>query len=432
MKQRVNIFWFRRDLRLYDNHGLFRVLEKNIAVLPVFVFDKNILSKLQSVYDMRVSFIHEQVLILKKQLEKEGSSVAIYYSTPREAFTELLEKFEVNSVYANKDYEPYALQRDDEIKTLFLDHGIHFYLFKDHVIFEENEILSNTGEPYTVYTPYSRKWLRLFEGTTRELFPSEKKMERLLKIPPLPEPGLNELGFKQRYPDVPPPEIPDDIIQNYELTRNFPAIQGTTRLGIHLRYGTISIRKLVYRAVELSEVFLKELIWREFFISILWHYPRVATRSFRTKYENIRWRNNESEFERWCIGMTGFPMVDAGMRELNETGFMHNRVRMIVAGFLTKHLLIDWRWGEAWFAYKLNDYEQASNNGSWQWAAGSGCDGAPWFRIFNPEIQQRKFDPQNEYVNRWVPELGTSRYPMPLVEHKAARERALRVYKMAF
>ncbi len=431
MKQKVTVFWFRRDLRLHDNHGLYQALRQEFAVLPVFVFDTDILGKLPSKSDARVTFIHNQIQRLKMELEESGSSLRVFFNSPVQAFKELMDEFEIASVFANKDYEPYSRRRDGEIKELLESEGAGFFLYKDQVIFEENEVLNNSGLPYTVFTPYSRKWKAQYSETKIAAAASEQLKTRFLKTSSFSLPSLEKIGFKPYGKEFPSSEIPEDVIRNYEKTRDFPYIRGTTRLGIHLRFGTISIRELTLKAAGWSEVFLNELIWRNFFSTILWQFPHVADQSFRKEYDRIQWRNNEHEFECWCKGETGYPIVDAGMRELNSTGFMHNRVRMITAGFLTKDLLIDWRWGEAYFAEKLHDYELASNNGNWQWAAGTGCDAAPWFRIFNPETQQKKFDPNSEYIKKWIPEYGTSAYPVPLVEHKQARERALKVYKSA-
>lgn len=431
MKQKVTVFWFRRDLRLFDNAGLYHALNSDAPVLPLFIFDTEILDKLNNRDDARVSFIYAEIQKLKKQFEAEGSSLRIFHSNPIEAFQKIMEEYEVQAVYTNKDYEPYAIQRDKKVKRLLDSNGILFHAFKDHVIFEENDVLKDDGTPYTVFTPYSKKWKQKLAKTEIPNFPSEKQLDNLFKTKPFTLPELNELGFKKSGITVPPAEIPEKIIREYAEKRDLPAIDGTTRLGVHLRFGTVSIRQLTQRAKELSEVFLNELIWRNFFIDILWHFPHVTDKSFKPKYDRIEWRNNEAEFDKWCRGETGYPMVDAGMRELNQTGFMHNRVRMVTASFLTKHLLIDWRWGETYFAEKLLDYELASNYGNWQWAAGTGCDAAPYFRIFNPETQLKKFDPDGKYILKWVPEYGTLQYPQPIVEHKFARERALKVYKEA-
>ena len=416
-------------MRLHDNHGLYQAFNQDLPVLPVFIFDTWLLEKLSSPSDSRVIFIYEQIRSLKQKLEKTGSSMRVFHSSPVEAFEILLEEYEITRVYANKDYEPYALQRDLKLRELLLQRGIEFNLFKDQVIFEEDEIINNNQKPYTVFTPYCRKWKDQLKKEPPQYYPSEHLAKGFLQTDAFNMPSCSEMGFHYMDISFPSSEISEEIIRNYELTRNFPAIHGTSKLGVHLRYGTISIRELVIKAVKWSDVFLNELIWREFFFSVLWNFPYVVDKSFKTIYDKISWRNNEVEFKRWCDGETGFPLVDAGMRELIATGFMHNRVRMVAAGFLIRHLLVDWRWGEAWFAEKLLDYELASNNGNWQWAAGTGCDGAPWFRIFNPTIQQKKFDPKLEYIKRWVPEIGTKNYPSPVVGHEFARERALKAYK---
>lgn len=431
MKQKITVFWFRRDLRLSDNTGLYHALKSNLPVLPVFIFDVKILSKLQDKKDARVNFIYNNVLKIKTELENEGSSVQTFFCKPLEAFIQLCKDFSIEKVFTNKDYEPYASERDSTIKDFLNSQGIRFLLFKDHVIFEENEVVKEDGNPYTVFTPYSKKWKSKLEKKLPAENPSEEYLHNLLKTKPFKFPELARLGFEKSTVPFPDEKIPEEIIANYEATRNLPALTGTSRLGIHLRFGTVSIRQLTKAAQNLSEVFLNELIWRNFFIDILWHFPHVVEKAFKPKYDFISWRNNENEFKKWCNGETGFPLVDAGMRELNTTGFMHNRVRMLAASFLTKHLLIDWRWGEAYFAEKLLDFELASNNGNWQWAAGCGCDAAPYFRIFNPETQQKKFDPYNTYVLKWVPEYGTIGYFPPMVDHKFARERALRTYKEA-
>jgi deoxyribodipyrimidine photo-lyase len=429
--EKICVFWFRRDLRLYDNHALFQALKSGYPVLPVFIFDKEILDKLSSKTDARVSFIYAEIQKMKTELERNGSSLKIFHTKPAGAFRDLTNQYQIQSVFANKDYEPYAKERDNEVGELLEKKDIAFNLYKDQVIFEEKEVLKDDGTPYTVFTPYSKKWKQVFNETEIQYFPSEKIQENFIKTKPFSFPQLKELGFEKSSIEISPFEISEEIIRNYAETRDLPAIKGTTRLGVHLRFGTVSIRELTRKAMDWSETFLNELIWRNFFSSILWHFPQVVDKAFKPKYDFIQWRNNEKEFGRWCSGETGYPMVDAGMRELNETGFMHNRVRMVTASFLTKHLLIDWRWGEAYFAEKLLDYELASNNGNWQWAAGTGCDAAPYFRIFNPESQQKKFDHKGEYIRKWIPETGTVKYPQPMVEHKFARERALKVYKVA-
>ena len=431
MIKKIVVFWFRRDLRINDNHGLYRALSGELPVLSLFIFDTQILKKLSAKNDPRVTFIYTEIQKLKALFEERQSSLKIFYGKPVDAFEQLIKDFDVQEVYTNKDYEPYAVNRDKEVQTFLVKNGIELKSYKDQVIFEENEIVKKNGDSFTVFTPYSRNWKKALEKSEVPNFPSGKHLDNLLQVAPLNLPALKDMGFQKNEMDFPPRHISRDIIQNYAEVRDLPSIRGTTRLGIHLRFGTISIRDVVKTALELSEVFLDELIWREFFMSILWQFPEVVDKSFKPKYDYINWRNHESEFKLWCDGETGYPLVDAGMRELNSTGFMHNRVRMITASFLTKHLLIDWRWGEAYFAEKLLDYELSANNGNWQWAAGTGCDAAPYFRIFNPEAQLKKFDAEYKYVNKWIPEFDTRDYPKPVVVHKLARERALNAYKKA-
>lgn len=427
---KLNIFWFRRDLRLNDNHGLFQALNAGLPVLPIFVFDPGILNRLKS-DDPRVGFIYRTISCIKNQLENNGSSLMVFFETPFQTFEKLLSEYVVDSVYSNNDYEPYASSRDTEVKQFLKLRGVKFHTFKDQVIFEKEEVVKDNCAPYTVFTPYSKKWKQCLSDHSLNPFPSEELTRNFFRCNPFNLPAFEKLGFRKSETRIPPPEIDIQKIKDYEKTRDFPVLEGTTRLGIHLRLGTISIRELARIAMQTSEVFLNELIWREFFTSILWFFPYVVSGPFKNQYDFIEWRNNEKEFETWCQGRTGFPLVDAGMRELNETGFMHNRVRMVVASFLVKHLLIDWRWGEAYFAEKLLDFELASNNGNWQWAAGTGCDAAPYFRVFNPESQQQRFDRNKEYILKWVPELNTKDYPPPMVDHRFARERVLSVYKKA-
>lgn len=442
----VTVFWFRRDLRLEDNTGLYHALMSGLPVLPVFILDIEILDKLEERTDRRVSFILAALKELNKKLSSAGTFLRVYHGTPVMAFREILGAYEVKEVYANNDYEPYATARDGLVASLLGSSGIPLHCFRDQVIFEKEEVKKSDGTPYTVFTPYSRAWKKQLTVKDTASFPSENFAGNFLKRedPVIRRQGETRSGLGRKYKDLipspedigfittpavsPVPVIDRDIIRNYHLTRDIPALEGTTRLGVHLRFGTVSIRNLVRTALELSETWLNELIWREFFMSILWNYPYVIDISFKRKYDAIPWRNNENEFEKWCTGMTGYPIVDAGMRELNATGFMHNRVRMITASFLAKHLLTDWRWGEAYFAGKLLDYDLSSNNGNWQWAAGTGCDAAPYFRVFNPAEQTRKFDPDLKYVRRWVPELDTPSYPAPMVDHSAARKRALETY----
>jgi deoxyribodipyrimidine photo-lyase len=429
--QPLALFWFRRDLRITDNTGLFEALKNNKAVLPVFIFDKDILNKLPDTVDRRVEFIHQHITYLVQELNKSGHSFYIGHGKPVEIFKKIINEFKITAVYTNHDYEPYAQARDAAVSALLKKHSIPFYTFKDQVIFEKSEITKSDGSPYTIFTPYSKVWKQRLSKESVTSSPSEQWINHFYAGKEMPVPTLEAIGFKKSGQSYAPPVVNKSIIRQYHETRNLPAIEGTTHLSVHLRFGTISIRSLVKTALELNEQWLNELIWREFFMMILYHYPYVVEGSFKKKYDQIPWRNDEAEFSRWCTGTTGYPIVDAGMRELNETGFMHNRVRMIVASFLTKHLLIDWRWGEAYFANKLLDYELSSNNGNWQWAAGCGCDAAPYFRIFNPSEQVKRFDPDHKYIKKWVKDLDTLDYPAPIVDHKFARERVLRVFKTA-
>ncbi|MGB5818899.1 MAG: deoxyribodipyrimidine photo-lyase [Saonia sp.] len=434
MSQKIAVFWFRRDLRLNDNAGLFNALNGDYTVLPLFIFDSEILDKL-SKDDARVTFIHHTLQKINAQLRQQHQrSIAIFHGNPFQIFKNILETYQVKAVYTNHDYEPYAMDRDKQIQQLLSDKGVDFKTFKDQVIFEKGEVVKGDGSPYVVYTPYMKKWKEIFrEKEHLKTYPSHDYLANLIVVNDLPFLSLSDIGFKTSAIKVPDYVASSELIANYEDTRNFPAIQnGTSRLGPHLRFGTISVREMIKKAIsEKNEVFWNELIWREFFMQILWHFPRTIQESFKKKYDRIEWRNKEEEFEKWKKGQTGFAFVDAGMRELNATGYMHNRVRMLVASFLCKHLLIDWRWGEAYFAEKLLDYELSSNVGNWQWAAGSGVDAAPYFRIFNPMTQIEKFDKQKEYINHWVPELQELTYPSPMVDHKMARERCLKTYKEA-
>ncbi|WP_276133517.1 cryptochrome/photolyase family protein [Polluticoccus soli] len=431
MSAEISIFWFRRDLRLHDNAGLYYALKASRPVLPVFIFDTNILEDLKDRQDKRIQFIYDVLAKMQAQLEKKGSTLRVLHGTPKECFAKLLKEYKVTAVYTNNDYEPYATKRDSEIAKLLDKEGITFHSYKDQVIFEKGEVVKDNGEPYTVFTPYGKKWLQKLDEFYLKSYPTAKYYKHFIKHAPKRMPSLKALGFEKTEYFAVPPKLNEAIAIDYEKTRDIPSLEGTTRLSVHLRFGTVSIRELVRDSWQLNKTLLNELIWREFYQMILWHFPNVVTESFKKEYDNIKWRNNYDEFEKWCNGQTGYPIVDAGMRELNETGFMHNRVRMITASFLAKHLLIDWRWGEAYFGEKLLDYDLAANNGNWQWAAGCGCDAAPYFRIFNPQLQTEKFDPERKYILHWVPELGTEDYPQPIVDHKTARERCLQVYKRA-
>jgi len=436
IKKPITIFWFRRDLRLDDNAGLYHALKENNNVLPVFIFDTDILNRLENKKDRRVDFIYQAVKNLKEKLEQEGTSLLILYDNPIRAFERLIETSTITAVYTNHDYEPAAIKRDETVGELLKKHRIQFKTYKDQVIFEKTEVTKDDGLPYTIFTPYMRKWKNKLNDFYLKPYPTLTYFSNFLSISPLPFPTLEEIGFlptaigSTGYQFV-SPAADKKIISIYDKQRDYPAIQGTTKLSVHLRFGTVSIRHLVGIALKLNETWLNELIWREFYMQILFHFPHVEKGSFKKQYDAVKWRNNEEEFQAWCEGKTGYPIVDAGMRELNETGFMHNRVRMITASFLVKHLLIDWRWGEAYFAEKLLDFDLAANNGGWQWAASSGCDAAPYFRIFNPTEQTKRFDADQEYIKKWVPEFQELNYPAPIVEHKFARERVLLAYKKA-
>lgn len=427
-KQEISICWLRRDLRLFDNTALFYALKNPNPTLLLFIFDKNILSDLEDRSDKRVAFIYETLHLLNKAAKANGSSILVLYDTPLAAFNKIKEEYSIKNIYINHDYEPYSIQRDEAIKNFAKQHQINFHSFKDQVIFEKSEVLKPDNSPYTVFTPYSKKWKQQYNENKKVFYPSENLLSRLLQTKKIHFPTLEEINFKSIKSFVRAPSFDKNLIKHYAETRNTPSIEGTSQLGIHLRFGTISIRKCVRIANELSETWLNELIWREFFMMILFHFPKVVAHNFKEKYDGVQWRNDEREFELWCNGETGYPLVDAGMRQLNKTGWMHNRVRMIVAGFLCKHLLIDWRWGEAYFAKKLLDYELSSNNGNWQWAAGTGCDAAPYFRIFNPTTQIQKFDTQLLYIKKWIPNFRPGYLP-EIVPHDFARKRALKVYQ---
>lgn len=428
---KITLFWFRRDLRVFDNRGLYEALKHSNKVLPIFIFDEKILDKLPK-KDARITFLLKALGGINKAMKGNRCTVGIYRGAPKAIFKKLTNDYEIDKVIANHDYEPYALERDVEIKELLGDKGIDFITFKDQVIFEKDEICKNDGKPYLVYTPYSKKWIANLKPQDTNHYPSENHLGNLYNDSSLPTLTIADLGFESSEKEPLPHTFTDEVIDNYEATRNFPMLDSTSRLGAHLRFGTVSVRQLVKKAAVAKEItFLKELIWREFFMQILWHFPHTKDSNFKSKYDRIEWRNDEEDFKKWCAGETGYPFVDAGMRELNETGFMHNRVRMLVGSFLCKHLLIDWRWGEAYFAEKLLDYEMSSNVGNWQWVAGCGVDAAPYFRIFNPTEQIKKFDKELKYIQKWVPNFQELDYPQPIVDHKFARERCLSVYKAA-
>lgn len=429
MKEEIVIFWFRRDLRLDDNIGLYHALQSHYPVLPIFIFDDDILKHLDNKYDRRVDYIYQAAESINQELKRFNSRLEVFNDKVQNVFIKLEDNYELKAIFCNRDYEPYAIKRDTETYNYFKNKNIPFLAYKDQVIFDKSDVQKDDVKPYTVFSPYSKKWRSTLNN---ECFKEYRiKKNNFLRLPFKKILNLKDIGFKKTDINFIKPELNPAIIDNYYKTRNIPAIKGTTRLSVALRFGTISIRHCVNFALKHNDIWLTELIWREFFMQILYHFPQVVNNSFKPKYDNIKWINNESHFKKWCEGQTGYPIVDAGMRELNETGFMHNRVRMITASFLCKHLLTDWRWGEAYFAEKLNDYDLSANNGNWQWACGSGCDAAPYFRIFNPYTQAEKFDKDNVYIKKWVPEFEDLNYPQPIVDHKTARERALRAYSEA-
>ncbi|WP_242135420.1 cryptochrome/photolyase family protein [Aestuariivivens marinum] len=433
MAQPINIFWFRRDLRLDDNAGFYEALKSDCPVMPIFIFDSDILETLPQ-DDARVTFIFETLQKMRDVLQKEhDSSIAIMHGKPITVFKELVNQYTISTVYTNHDYEPYTKKRDEDIKIFLNTNNIALNTYKDQVIFEKSEVVKSDGDPYVVYTPYMKIWKEKFNTSYNlNIYQTNNYLKNLVKKTDLPNLSLSDIGFKKSSQSIADYNVTSTLIKDYQNTRNFPAKNATSRLGPHLRFGTVSIRKIIKKAIaEHNETFWKELIWREFFMQILWHFPHTVNQSFKPKYDRIVWRNNEKEFEAWCKGKTGYPLVDAGMRQLNKTGFMHNRVRMVTGSFLCKHLLIDWRWGEAYFAEKLHDYDMASNVGNWQWVAGCGVDAAPYFRIFNPTSQIEKFDKNLDYIKQWVPDFQELTYPKPIVEHKMARERCLQAYKSA-
>lgn len=436
---KYSIFWFRRDLRLEDNAGLYHALSDSMAVRPIFIFDKQILDRLDE-DDARVGFIHRTLTDIHQALNNWGSGLHVYYGDPIEVWKDLVKDKHLESVYTNRDYEPYAIRRDDAVREILAAANVELKDYKDHVIFDRDEVLKKDGTPYTVFTPYKRKWLEKVESGRDnptddsfyyQSYPSMKYTDRYVQSEGAFTLSLEDLGFVVNALSMPDSHVSQKLIKSYDETRDYPAIVGTSRLGLHFRFGTISIREKARKAAVLNQTYLSELVWRDFYSMILYHFPHVEKNAFREKYEAVEWRKDQGDFKAWCEGKTGYPIVDAGMRELNATGYMHNRVRMIVASFLTKHLLIDWRWGEAYFAEKLLDFDLASNNGGWQWAAGCGTDAAPYFRIFNPYTQQKKFDKDGIYTSKWVPEWQSPNYVEPIVDHKEARQRCLETYKAA-
>lgn len=429
--EKLTLFWHRRDLRIHDNAGLYTALTNHDNVQPLFIFDTNILDQLPN-KDARVDFIDQALHSLNREYQAFGVNLWVFYGNPIEVYKDLIDRYEIEALFTNRDYESYAKKRDTEIHKLLKTRDIPFIGKKDHVIFEKNEVVKGDGEPYTVFTPYSKIWKNKLTNFYNKAYPIKKYKDNFNISESIQWDSVYDHGFSKTNQQFTAPKFDSKIIASYKEHRDFPSKEGTTRLGVHLRFGTISIRECVRKAIEFkSETWLNELIWRDFYQAILYHFPNVETSCFRSKYERVEWERNEDHFAAWCAGKTGYPLVDAGMRELNETGFMHNRIRMVVASFLTKHLLLDYRWGEAYFAEKLLDFDLAANNGGWQWAAGCGTDAAPYFRVFNPTSQLERFDKKLEYVKRWVPEFGTDKYAEPIIEHKFARERVLARYKKA-
>ncbi|OZI06184.1 deoxyribodipyrimidine photolyase [Siphonobacter sp. BAB-5385] len=432
MKEKITICWLRRDLRLNDQAALYHALRSGHPVVVLFIFDREILDDLEDRRDRRVEFIHQTVTQLQADLHQHGSDLLVYYDRPLPVWKQILKQYEVAQVHINHDYEQYAIARDAAVQELLESQDIPLYTYKDQCIFDRDEVLSKAGKPYSVFTPYSKAWKAKVNDFYLRSYPTEKYFKQFYQGSFSGISTLESMHFEAVGEPFPAQEIPADKIETYAEKRDYPALDATSRMSIHLRFGTVSIRELAREAQQLSPTYLNELIWRDFYFQVLHHFPHINTgHAFRMEYDRIQWRNNEAEFEAWCEGRTGYPLVDAGMRQMNETGFMHNRIRMVTASFLSKHLLIDWRWGEAYFAKKLLDYDFSANNGGWQWAAGSGCDASPYFRVFNPALQAKKFDPKGEYVRKWVPEIDQVDYPDPIVEHETARERAIQTYRRA-
>ncbi len=425
----ISIFWFRRDLRLHDNAALYHSLKAGLPVLPIFIFDTEILNKLENKSDARVQFIHQTLANIDRELQAYHSSLLLMHGSVIDILNTILTKFNVKKVYANHDYEPSAIARDEQVNIFLQSKNIEFHTFKDQVIFEKNEILSDTGNPYKVYTPYKNKWLQKVNDFYLKSYPVEKYVANFYQSTPFALPTLAAIGFRPSHIQIPSTRINENLLKEYDLRRDYPEQAATSLLGIHLRFGTLSVRQMASKAQAINATWLSEFIWREFFMQLLFHFPYVQKEPFNRKFLKLGWRYDEKDFEKWCNGNTGYPLVDAGMRELNATGHMHNRVRMVVASFLTKHLLIDWTWGEAYFAQRLLDYDLAANNGNWQWSAGTGADAQPFFRIFNPTLQQERFDPHFKYIKKWVPEYGTFNYVAPMIDHKFATDRAKQAFK---
>lgn len=457
------LVWFRRDLRDDDHAALYHALKSARQVYCVFVFDTEILDGLSDRADRRVEFIWQSVRELQVSLEADGGGLAVLHGLARDELPAFAKRLEVQAVFANRDYEPSSIGRDVAVAADLRHSGIDFHLFKDQVVFEGDEVLSGEGRPYRIFTPYKNAWLSRLNPFFLKPYPVARYREALASPAAHAMPTLDAIGFMPtglRHPagmSGADRLLADfrDRIKSYKEAREFPAVKGTSFLSTHLRFGTVSVRSLARLAWEMggagAETWLQELVWRDFYFMILQHNPRLAGgQCFKPEFDNIEWPGSEAHFDAWCEARTGFPLIDAAMRQLNQTGYMHNRLRMVTASFLVKDLLVDWRKGERYFAGKLLDFDFAANNGGWQWAASTGCDAQPWFRIFNPVTQSEKFDAEGNFIRKYVPELGACfakeihapwkisverrrelklDYPMPVVDHAEMREKALALYK---
>ena len=464
------IIWFRRDLRLYDNAALFYALKDSNQVFPVFIFDTKILSKLKNKKDRRIEFILRSLTEIKKTLNENGSDLIVEMGDPEFLIPKLIKEYKCNSLYINRDYEKFAQDRDQTISKFLLNQKVTTFTFKDQVLFESDEILTQSNNPYTVFTPYKNNHLRRLNEQGIELYDCENHKDNFAKFTSKALPALKELGFeKTNLEDL---DLPTGTsggknllekfyknIKSYSTNRNFPSIRGVSYLSVHNRFGTLSIRHLAKLAIEADNdgalTWLSELIWRDFYFQIIANFPQVSEKkSFKSQFENLKFENDEKKFEAWKNGLTGFPIIDAAMKQINQTGYMHNRLRMIVSSFLVKDLLIDWRWGEKYFEDNLIDFDFSANNGGWQWAASTGCDSQPYFRIFNPVLQSEKFDKDGSFIKKYIPQLTPLSvkeihqpwvyfeknrdafpiklgidYPFPIVDHKEQRDMALSMYK---
>ncbi len=438
-----SLVWLRRDLRLSDNRALNEAEKSSDEITIVFVFDTNILNRLKSKQDRRLTFIYESLNEISQTLEKKGSQLIVLYGDPKKEIPKLASQLGVNFVFANEDYESYAKSRDFHIKKSLAKQEISFSLHKDQVIFSGDEVLKSDGSPYRVFTPWKKQF---HPSVVDEAKTSLKKMTKKSELKAFSKlKSLKSYGFKKTLSYVQGGEREAqkqlsgflDQLNSYSKNRDYPYLDSTSRLSVHLRFGTLSIREAIRackgKRGEGPRTWLSELVWREFYFMILDQFPHVEKSSFKPEYQNIQWPGKNNHFKAWCEGRTGFPIVDAGMRQLNKTGFMHNRLRMVTASFLVKDLLVDWQRGEKYFAEKLMDYDLAANNGGWQWCASTGCDAQPYFRIFNPDSQTKKFDSGQEFVRKWVPEAfdTSSGYPGPIVDHRVQREKALSLFKSA-